>query len=120
MKTIEAYLAMPYRLEIVPDLDEGGFVGSYPELPGCLTVGETIEEVARNAEDAKRAWLEAALADGVIIREPGSLDDYSGQFKLRIPRSLHRSLAEHSRAEGISMNQYCLYLLSKNDALYGV
>jgi predicted HicB family RNase H-like nuclease len=47
------------------------------------------------------------------------LDDYSGQFKLRIPKSLHKALAEHSRREGISMNQYCLYLLSKNDALYG-
>ncbi|MCI5588370.1 MAG: type II toxin-antitoxin system HicB family antitoxin, partial [Lachnospiraceae bacterium] len=44
--------------------------------------------------------------------------DYSGQFKLRIPRSLHRSLVEHSKKEGISMNQYCVYLLSKNDAVY--
>ena len=53
-----------------------------------------------------------------VIREPDSLKDYSGQFKLRIPRSLHRSLAEHSQREGISMNQYCVYLLSRNDAVY--
>ena len=45
-------------------------------------------------------------------------EDYSGQFKLRIPKSLHKSLAEHSKAEGISMNQYCLYLLTKNDAVF--
>ena len=31
-------------------------------------------------------------------------------LKLRIPRSLHRLLAEHSQREGISMNQYCVYL----------
>jgi predicted HicB family RNase H-like nuclease len=31
------------------------------------------------------------------------LEDYSGQFKLRIPRSLHRLLAEHSKREGISI-----------------
>ncbi len=43
-------------------------------------------------------------------------NEYSGQFKLRIPKSLHKSLAEHSKTEGISMNQYCLYLLAKNDA----
>ena len=43
---------------------------------------------------------------------------YSGQFKLRIPRSLHKSLAEHARREGVSMNQYCVYLLSRNDAVY--
>ena len=43
---------------------------------------------------------------------------YSGQFKLRLPRILHRALAEHSQREGISMNQYCVYLLAKNDALH--
>ena len=54
----------------------------------------------------------------IEIYEPDSLENYSGQFKLRIPRSLHRSLAEHSQREGISMNQYCVYLLSKNDVMY--
>lgn len=120
MRTLEEYMALPYRLEIIPDPDEGGFVGSYPDLPGCLTCGETLEAVAKNAEDAKRAWLTAALEEGITIHEPETLDAYSGQFKLRIPKSLHKSLAEHSKSEGISMNQYCLYLLTKNDALYGV
>lgn len=120
MKTIEEYLAMPYRLEIVPDNDEGGFVASYPELPGCLTVGDTIEEAAANALDAKRQWIIAAMEDGIEINEPESFTSYSGQFKLRIPKSLHKSLAEHSKKEGISMNQYCIYLLSKNDAQYKI
>ena len=62
----------------------------------------------------KKAWLEAALEEGVEIHEPDSLEDYSGQFKLRIPRSLHRLLAEHSQRE----NQYCVYLLSRNDAVF--
>ena len=65
-----------------------------------------------------KAWIEAALEDGIEIHEPDSLEDYSGQFKLRIPRSLHRALAEHSQREGVSMNQYCVYLLSRNDAVY--
>ena len=117
MRTIEDYMAMPYRMEIVEDSDEGGFVASYPDLPGCISCGETVEAAAANAQDAKRAWLEAAMEDGIAIREPDSLDDYSGQFKLRIPKSLHRQLAEQSRREGISMNQYCLYLLSRNNAL---
>ena len=118
MKTIEEYLRLPYRLELIPDIDEGGFVASYPELPGCLTCGETVESAIANANDAKCAWLEAALADGLEIAEPDSLEAYSGQFKLRIPKSLHKTLAEHSKAEGISMNQYCLYLLTKNDAIH--
>jgi predicted RNase H-like HicB family nuclease len=118
MKTLNDYLELNYRMEIVEDKDEGGFVVSYPELPGCITCGETIESAVTNALDAKKAWLEAAIDENIEINEPDSLDDYSGQFKLRMPRSLHRSLAEHSKREGISMNQYCVYLLSKNDATF--
>ena len=118
MKTIEEYMRMPYRMEIVEDKNEGGFVVSFPDLPGCITCGETIESAVENAEDAKRAWLEAALAEGIAVAEPDDIEKYSGQFKLRIPRSLHRLLAEHSKREGISMNQYCVYLLSRNDAVF--
>ena len=81
-------------------------------------VREIVESAISNALDEKKAWLEAALEEGVEIHEPDSLEDYSGQFKLRIPRSLHRLLAEHSQREGISMNQYCVYLLSRNDAVF--
>ena len=114
-KVLETY---GYRMEIIEDQDEGGFVISYPDLPGCITCGETIESAMQNAKDAKREWIRAALEEGIEIYEPDSLENYSGQFKLRIPRSLHRSLAEHSQREGISMNQYCVYLLSKNDVMY--
>jgi len=118
MRTLDEYMKLPYRMEIVEDPYEGGYVVSFPELPGCLTCGETIESALKNAEDAKREWFFAMLEDGMPINEPGALEEYSGQFKLRIPKSLHRTLAEHSKREGISMNQYCLYLLSRNDALY--
>lgn len=117
MKTLNEYLALPYRMEIVEDRDEGSYVAAYPDLPGCITRGETVESAVANALDAKRAWLEVALEDGVPIREPDDLENYSGQFKLRIPKSLHKSLTEQAKREGISMNQYCVYLLSKNDAL---
>ena len=118
MKTLNEYMALPYRMEIVEDKEEGGFVVSFPDLPGCITCGENVESAVANAMDAKKVWLEAALEEGIAIHEPDSIDDYSGQFKLRIPKSLHRLLAEHSKREGISMNQYCLYLLSRNDAVY--
>jgi len=116
-KKIDYYMSLPYRIEIIPDVEEGGFTVYYPDLPGCVTVGETIESAVANSVDAKRAWIEAALEDGIVISEPSSndLSEYSGQFKLRIPKSLHRSLSIHAKEEGISMNQYCLYLLTKND-----
>lgn len=120
MKTIEYYMALPYRMELVADIEEGGYVVSFPDLRGCISSGETVEQAVANANDAKQEWIAAALEDGYEIPEPTASDEYSGQFKLRIPKSLHRQLAEHSRREGISMNQYCLYLLSRNDALVTV
>ena len=120
MRTIEEYMKLPYRIELIPDSEEGGFVVTFPDLPGCLTVGETIEEAYRNAEDAKREWLLAAMESGIAIPEPDSVESYSGQFKLRIPRSLHRQLVLQSKREGISMNQYCVYLLSQNNAMHSL
>ena len=72
-KTVNQYVKLPYRLEIVPDPDEGGYAAQYPELPGCITVGDTMTEVLKNAEDAKRAWIEAQLEDGGNIPEPASI-----------------------------------------------
>lgn len=115
MRTIDDYMKLPYRMEIVEDTDEGGYVVSFPDLKGCITCADTIEAAVANAKDAKKAWLEAALEEELLIPEPDDMDKYSGQFKLRLPKSLHRQLAEHSKREGVSMNQYCVYLLSKNE-----
>lgn len=69
MKTLNDYMKMSYRMEIVEDTDEGGFVLSYPDLPGCVTCGETVENAVANAFDAKKAWIEAALEEGIPIYE---------------------------------------------------
>ena len=36
MKTMNDYMEMPYRMEIIEDKEEGGFVAFYPDLPGCI------------------------------------------------------------------------------------
>lgn len=118
MNSLDYYMNLSYKMEVVKDEIEKGYVVSFPELPGCVTCADTIEKAALLAEDAKREWIAACIEDNIDIPLPLSDNDFSGQFKLRIPKSLHRSLAEHSKEEGISMNQYCLYLLSKNDSLY--
>lgn len=76
MKTLNDYMAMPYRMEVVEDKDEGGFAVSYPDLPGCITCGETAEKAVINALDAKREWLKAALEAGVKINEPDESEVY--------------------------------------------
>ena len=118
MKTLNEYLNMPYRMEIVPDTAEGGYIASFPELCGCITCGETVEKAVANAIDAKKEWLAAAIEDEIDIPAPETTENYSGQFKLRLPKSLHKQLAEDARRDGISMNQYCVYLLAQNNALH--
>lgn len=111
-KDLDYYMDLPYKIEVVEDKEEGGYVLSCPELPGLITCAETIEEGFQMLTDAKKAWFGACIDDHLEIPEPISADQYSGQFKLRIPKTLHKLLAERSKEEGISMNQYCLYLLS--------
>jgi predicted RNase H-like HicB family nuclease len=110
--TLEEYAALPYVMTIEADPQEGGYVVSFPDLPGCLTCGDTIESALQNAVDAKRVWLEAALEGGQAIPLPDDLSKYSGQIRVRLPRTLHRRLAAQSRREGISMNQYIIYQLA--------
>lgn len=57
-----------------------------------------------------------AINDGTLVSLEDfkrSLEDYSGRLVLRIPRSLHRDLKEKAAAEGVSLNQYMLYKLSR-------
>ena len=61
MKTLNDYMAMSYRMEIVEDKDEGGFVVSYPDLPGCITCGETVESAVANALDAKKGMAGSCI-----------------------------------------------------------
>lgn len=53
-----------YAVVIEPRSEEdgGGFVATVPDLPGCMSDGDTREEAARNIEDAIRRWLEEARA----------------------------------------------------------
>lgn len=114
MKDLNYYMGLDYKIEIIPDNEEGGYVLRCPELSGCVTCAENIQEGIKMLEDAKKCWFTACLEDGIEIPEPKNTEEYSGQFKLRMPKSLHRELAERSKKEGISMNQYCVYLLSHN------
>ena len=114
MKDLSYYMGLNYKIEIVSDNQEGGYVLSCPELKGCITCAKTIQEGILQLEDAKRCWFSSCIEDGIAIPEPMNIEEYSGQFKLRMPKSLHKELAERSKQEGISMNQYCVYLLSHN------
>lgn len=109
---ISYYMSLPYE-EIITPAKEGGYVAYIPRLKGCITQAETKEEIVEMLEDAKLCWLEAALEDGVKIPEPLSDEEFSGKFSLRIPKRLHRHLAQEAKKEGVSLNQFAMCLLAE-------
>ncbi len=119
-KDLAYYMSLPYRVEIIKDTDEDGYAAFIPELKGCITTGITEEDALKSLKDAKAVWLSSALEDGDPIPEPDIMKEYSGEFKLRMPKSLHRLLMEKAREEGVSMNQYCVMLLSMNATHHSV
>lgn len=75
MRTLDEYLSLPYRMHLTRDPEEGGFVVSFPDLPGCLSAGETADEAVANASDAKREWFLTAMESGYPIREPDTVEN---------------------------------------------
>ena len=102
------------------DNPECRYVAFIPELKGCITTGISASDALLSLDDAKEAWFSSALENGDPIPEPSTLKNYSGEFKLRMPKSLHRRLMERSKEEGVSMNQYCVMLLSQGEAYAAV
>ena len=70
-RQVEAILLRPYHRVISGEPVEG-YLGEVPELPGCLTAGETAEEALRNLHEAMAVWVESALAHGDPIPEPAT------------------------------------------------
>ena len=110
-KPLEFYLEIKYPVTITPDVT-GGYVSEIEDLPGCFTQGETLEEIYANMEEARRLWLESAYEDGLDIPLPRDLEQYSGKFFIRAPKSLHRKLDQQAKREGVSLNQYLVCTLA--------
>ncbi len=51
---------------IIHPAEEGGYWAEVPALPGCITEGETIEEVIANLKDAIEGWLEVANSRSAV------------------------------------------------------
>ena len=65
-----AKLDYPVLIEPLPPEDGGGFVATVPDLPGCMSDGETPEEALANVRDAVVAWIDEARALGRTVPKP--------------------------------------------------
>lgn len=110
-----AHRDYPVVIRSVPKELGGGWRAEIPDLPGCIAHSDSVGGALALLEDAKRSWIEAALEEGRSVPEPSAQNwQYSGRVLVRMPRSLHRALAEMAEAEGTSLNQVIVYLLSRS------
>lgn len=67
--TLDEYLRLEYPFNVLADPD-GGYVIEFPDLKGCLTQADTLDEVVPMAEDARTLWIEAAYEHSIEIPLP--------------------------------------------------
>jgi antitoxin HicB len=103
-----------YPIEIRPlTVDEGGgFLATFPDLPGCMADGETPEEAIADARGAFDCWMDAHITDGRPAPTPG-IANASGKFVQRLPRSIHSRLQHQAEAEGVCLNQLVTAYISE-------
>ena len=97
--------------------DGGGFLITFPDLPGCMSDGETIEAAIENGRDAFISWVSARVDMKKTIPKPVirevKVDNFSGRFVQRVPKSLHARLAMQAKKDGVSLNTFILSIISE-------
>ena len=101
----------PFEIRVLSSEEGGGYLIIFPDLPGCMSDGETIEEAIINGTDAEAAWLRATQKWGDPLPKPG--EGPSGKFVQRLPKSLHARLVARARQEGVSMNTLVTAVLAE-------
>jgi antitoxin HicB len=106
-------LKYPVTIRPLTKEEGGGYLAEFPDLPGCVADGETVEEALHQAEDALKSWLATAKEFGDVIPPPSIATSYSGQWRIRLPKSLHAALALRAKMEGVSLNTLAATILAK-------
>jgi len=110
---MEELYRYPFEVRPLDPEEGGGYLVTFPDIPGCMSDGETPEEAIRNGLDALRATLEALEEWGRPIPEPGSAAKASGRMALRLPKSLHAKLIARARQDGVSINTEAVTLIAE-------
>jgi antitoxin HicB len=111
------YESLEYPIKMVKTTDSHGtyWITEHPDLPGCITHGNTREEALLNLDDAKKGWIYAAIIEGLPIPKPNTkseIEDCSGRILLRVPRELHFKLLQKAKEDDTSLNQELVFLIS--------
>jgi antitoxin HicB len=103
----------PFIIRHLSKEEGSGYLIEFPDLPGCMSDGETVDEAIENGQDAVHTWIETAKELNRPIPTPGELENQSGKWVQRVPKSIHLRLINRAREEGVSLNTLVIMMLSE-------
>jgi antitoxin HicB len=104
----------PFTIRELTPAEGGGFLIEFPDLPGCMSDGETVEEAMANGFDAVKCWIAVAREKGREIPDSDDAENQSGKWVQRVPRSLHARLTKQAKREHVSLNTLVVSILSES------
>ena len=101
-----------YRFTVRPLSKEegGGYLVEYPDIPGCMSDGETIDEAITNGREALRDCLDVFNESGRKVPKP-SIE--AAQWRQRLPRALYSKLTRQAENEGVSINSLVTAIIAE-------
>jgi predicted RNase H-like HicB family nuclease len=102
-----------YSARVFWSESDGGYIAVCPELQNVSAFGETQAEALSELSTAVDLAVETFLEEGWTLPVPSTASSHSGQFRLRLPKRLHSSLADSAQTEGLSLNTLIVHLLSE-------
>lgn len=107
------FMALPYTIVLKKD-EDGDFVGRIAELQGCVAHGVTEAAALRSLRRMQELWIQDCIEAGSTVPLPNEeVPLPSGKWVQRVPRSLHKRLAEKARREDVSLNQLVTSILAE-------
>src|SRR5215468_8004741 len=88
----------------------GGYLVEYPDIPDCMSDGETIEEAIANSREALRDCIDVFKESGRKIPKP-SVE--AAQWRQRLPRTLYSKLTKQAEDEGVSINSLVTAIIAE-------
>lgn len=104
-------MAYPLELRRLSEDEGGGWLITFPDLPGCMSDGETIEEAIESGKDAFQSWMAVSLEYGHRIPKPA--DPEAFLVHLHLPQDLYEALNVRARAEGRNRDALALELIAQ-------
>ncbi len=105
----------PFDLRPLSKTEGGGWLITWPDLPGCMSDGETPEEAIQNGRSAFAAWMATRQTKlGLPVPKTSVHTGKPARFVLRTPQSMHARLVAQAQKEGVSLNTLVTTLIAEN------